>query len=188
MKFNKSALLAFGLLILAASLYRALPDRPWGFAPQWAMAIFAGAVVADKKWAFALPLISMFLSDAIYQLLYQNGVGTIWGFYEGQFTNYILFTSMTVFGLMIRRISWVKIMAASLAAPSAFFLLSNLMVWIGGGGLERPKTFAGLMQCYADGILFFKGSLEATPLFCLFFFGTYFLMRNRSLQPRVSVV
>ena len=183
MKLNKSALLAFGLLILAASLYRALPGRPWGFAPQWAMAVFAGALVRDKKWAFALPLISMFISDTVYQMFYSNGVGQIWGFYEGQLSNYILFTSLTVFGLMIRRITWTKIIAASLAAPSAFFLLSNLLVWMAGAGYVRPKTFEGLMLCYADGIPFYQMSLIATPVFSVLMFGTYFLLQRRSLQP-----
>jgi hypothetical protein len=183
MKLNKSVLLAFGLLILASSLYRAMPGRPWGFAPQWAMAIFGGAMIRDKRWAFALPLVSMFLSDTIYQLLFQNGVGQIWGFYEGQWSNYILFTSLTVFGIMIRRVNWLKIAAASLAAPSAFFLVSNLLVWMGGGGYNRPKTFDGLLQCYADGVPFYQGSLLATPIFCFILFGAYFLLKQGSLQP-----
>src|SRR5687768_17055719 len=88
MKFNKSVLLAFGLLILSASLYRVWDGRPWGFAPQWAMAVFAGAVIKDKKWAVVLPLLSMFLSDALYQVLYTYGLTNIYGFYDGQILNY----------------------------------------------------------------------------------------------------
>ena len=137
MKQNKSALIAFGLLILAASLYRIWPDRPFGFAPQWAMAVFGGAVIKDKKMAFLFPLLSIFISDTIYQLMFQNGASQIWGFYEGQWSNYILFASLAVFGLMIRKINWIKIIAASLAAPSAYFLISNFLVWIGGGGYQR---------------------------------------------------
>ena len=82
MKQNRSALLALGLLILTASLYRAWPDRPFGFAPQWALAVFGGAVIKDKKLAFIFPLLSMFISDTLYQLLFQNGASQIWGFYE----------------------------------------------------------------------------------------------------------
>lgn len=183
MKRNTSLYLSLGLLILAASLYRALPDRPFGFAPQWAMAVFAGAIVKDKKWAFALPLISMLISDTLYQLLFQNGVGSIWGFYGGQWLNYLLFTSMTVFGLMIRNNpSWAKIGAASLAAPSGYFLLSNFQVWASHGGYQRPMTFDGLMMCYADGLPFYQMSLLATPIFSLVLFGTYFLVTKRSLK------
>lgn len=180
MKQNRSVLAAFGLLILAASLYRVWPDRPFGFAPQWAMAVFAGAIIKNKKLAFLLPVFSIFISDTIYQLMFQNGTSQIWGFYEGQWSNYLLFASLTVFGLMIRKINWIKIMAASLAAPSAYFLISNFLVWIGGGGYHR----ATLMESYMDGIPFYQMSLLATLVFSGVLFGSYFLMRDQSLQPK----
>ena len=103
MKLNKSALLAFGLLILSASLYRAWPDRPYAFAPQMAMALFAGAVIRDKRWAIIMPLLSMLVSDVIYQLLYLNGASTIKGFYAGQGLNYLLIAGITLFGFLMKR-------------------------------------------------------------------------------------
>ncbi len=184
MKLNKPVLLAFGLLILAASLYRVWPDRPFGFAPQWAMAVFAGAIVKDKRWAFLLPLLSMFISDTLYQLLYRNGATQIWGFYEGQISNYILFCSLAVFGLMIRKISWIKILAASVAAPSAYFLISNFLVWVSGGGYQRPT----LIQAYADGVPFYQMSLLATPVFSVLMFGVYFLISEKSLALKKQLI
>lgn len=185
MKLNKSLLLTFGLLILACSLYRVWPDRPFGFAPQWAMAVFAGAVIKDKRWAFFLPLLSMLVSDTAYQILYYNGIGQIWGFYGGQWLNYLLFVSLTIFGFMIaKRLTVVNVFAASLAAPSAFFLLSNFTVWASGGGYHRPFTGAGLMQCYADGVPFYQMSLVATPVFSAVLFGVYFLLNQKTMQAR----
>src|SRR4026209_1138247 len=119
MKVSKQLLLSFGLLIIIASLYRIMPGRPFGFAPQIAMAIFGGAVIKDKKLAFLLPLLSMFISDALYELLYRNGIGKIPGFYEGQITNYILFSAMTVFGFFIKNLKLSQIILASLEAPTA---------------------------------------------------------------------
>ena len=189
MKVNKSVLLTLGLLILACSLYRVWPGRPFGFAPQWAMAVFAGAVIKDKRWAFLLPLLSMLVSDTLYQVLYYNGIGQIWGFYGGQWLNYLLFLSLTVFGFMIRnRITVANVFAASLAAPSAFFLLSNFMVWISGGGYHRPLTGAGLLQCYADGVPFYQMSLLATPLFSAVLFGAYFLVQQKVVQAKSEVI
>ena len=52
MKLNKSVVGSFVLLVLMASLYRIMPGRPLGFAPQIAMALFAGSVIKDKKVAF----------------------------------------------------------------------------------------------------------------------------------------
>ena len=70
MKRNHAILTSFLLLVVAAALYRIVPGRPYGFAPQISMALFGGAVLKDKKWAFALPLVSLFLSDLLYQVLY----------------------------------------------------------------------------------------------------------------------
>ncbi len=102
-----------------------MPGRPFGFAPQIAMAIFGGVILKDKKFAFLLPLLSMFLSDAFYEVLYRNGVGNIKGFYGGQLTNYALFAILPLFGLMIKKITVPKIILASFAAPTAYFLASN---------------------------------------------------------------
>ena len=99
MNSNKTLILTFLMLVIVAALYRVIPDRPLGFAPQWAMALFAGAVIKNRKWAIAFPILSMLISDLIYQYMYAQGLSDIPGFYEGQATNYVLFTAMTVIGL-----------------------------------------------------------------------------------------
>lgn len=186
MKYNKSVLLAFGLLILSASLYRVWDARPMGFAPQMAMAVFAGAVIKDKKWAFVLPLLSMFLSDALYQVLYVNGLSEIPGFYGGQVLNYILFGSLTVFGFLIKKINALNVLGASLAAPTAYFILSNLAVWMGGGGYHRPKTFEGLMMTYVDGLPFYQNAVLGTLVFSTVLFGSYLLFQRYILHRGVQ--
>ncbi|HSV09821.1 MAG TPA: DUF6580 family putative transport protein [Hanamia sp.] len=183
MKITKQLAGSFILLIVIASLYRIMPGRPYGFAPQIAMAIFGGAIIKDKKFAFLLPLLAMFVSDCLYQLLYINGVGTMYGFYEGQVLNYILFGGLTVFGFFIKKLNVKRIAIASVAAPTAYFLASNFFVWASSSplaGLGRPKTFAGLMMCYADGLPFYPWSVASTFVFSAILFGSYYLMTKRS--------
>lgn len=182
MKLNRTVIVAFLLLIVASSVYRTFPDRPYGFAPQWAMAIFAGAVIKNRKVAFLLPLLSMFISDALYQLLYVNGFSAIPGFYKGQITNYILFCSLVVFGIMMRRVTVARVLLASIAAPSAFFIVSNFLVWIGGGGYGRSKTLAGLMQTYIDGVPFYQMSIVSSVVFSTVFFGVFALLKKSSVE------
>jgi hypothetical protein len=187
MKMNKNLILALVLMILASALYRIIPNRTLGFAPQMAIAIFAGSLlVNNKKLAFLLPLISMLVSDGLYQLLYLNGMSTIPGFYHGQWMNYLLFMSLTFFGFFVKTKNILSITAASFAAPTAFFIASNFMVWIGGGGLQRPKTITGLMQCFADGIPFYQGSLMATAIFSAIFFGTYALFSTNATSKKLA--
>ena len=182
MKLNKSVIWTLILLTIVAALYRIIPNRPYGFAPQWAMAIFAGAVVKDRKLAFLIPVLSMFISDVVYQILYMNGLSSIQGFYDGQVQNYLLFALLVVLGIMMKKINVRNVVVASLAAPTVYFILSNFILWAGTSGtrgLGRPKTFSGLMQCYTDALPFYRTSLIATLIFSGVLFGTYYLISRK---------
>lgn len=185
MKLSKNLVFTLTALVVVAALYRVVPGRPFGFAPQIAMAIFAGAVIKDKKSAFALPLVSMFISDAIYQVLYISELTIMPGFYEGQATNYILFTLLTAVGFLIKKVSIVNVAVASVAAPTIYFLLSNFLVWLSGtGGYQHPQTFNGLMLTMADGVPFYKNSIWGTLFFSAVLFGGYYLFYSRSLKAK----
>lgn len=163
-------------MIITASLYRVIPylDRPeWLGAPQLAMAIFAGSVVKQKKWAFAFPIISMLFADVLLQVLHSFYPTMMPGFYSGQLLNYIMIASITVIGFFISSGKPLQVGAGLLAGPTVFFLLSNFAVWAGGGGYGRTKTMAGLLQCYVDGLPFYYTSLMGTLIFGTALFGIY---------------
>lgn len=179
MKLNKNILLSIGMMVVITSVYRILPNRPYGFAPQIALALFGGAFfVKNKKWAFSLPLISMFISDLLYQVLYNYGYSEIEGFYNGQWINYLLIGSLTVFGFLISDSKILKVILASIAAPTTYFLLSNGLVWFGNGGFQRSRTIGGLVQTLIDGIPFYQNSLMGTVVFGALLFGGYSLLRT----------
>ena len=181
MKSYKNIVWSFFLLVIIAAVYRIIPGRPFGFAPQWAMAIFAGAVIKDKKWAFIIPVLSMFISDLFYQVLYLGGATNMPGFYEGQWQNYVLFALLVFVGMAIKKFNIIQVAAASLAAPTLYFLASNFLLWASNGttrGLNRPKTFSGLMQCYVDAVPFYRMSILATLIFSAILFGSYLFIRN----------
>lgn len=176
---NRTTIIVFFLLILAAALYRVWDNRPWGFAPQIAMALFAGSVIRNKRFSFLVPLFSMLISDIIYQFLYSRGLTEIKGFYEGQWVNYVLFSAITVIGFFIKRKNIGSIIAGSLAGVAFYFILSNFFLWIGGGldlnNQPYPKTFSGLMECFTAGLPFLRGNLWSTLFFNGVFFGCFYL-------------
>lgn len=186
MSHKKQLFLYFGLLVIAGALYRIIPDRMFGFAPQIAMALFGGSVIKDKKWAFALPLLSMFISDLLYHIMYIYNINDMQGFYKGQWVNYLLFAGITVFGFFINPSKLKQVVAATLAAPTIYFLISNFLTWIGGGGYHRAKTFSGMIQCYEDAIPFYKGSLLATMVFAAIFFGVYYMVNQPIRKKQVA--
>jgi hypothetical protein len=180
MKSMKSLFWPLVLMIVLASLYRVIPGRPYGFAPQWALALFSGAIVKDKKWAFALPVLSMFISDLIYQGLFAAGLTPMQGFYQGMWINYLLFASVTVFGFFIKKVTVTNVFIMSLVAPTYFFLVSNFLTWAGiGEYVEYEKSWNGLITCYTIGLPFYKTSLIATVAFSAILFGAYVLITRK---------
>ena len=172
-------------MIVVASLYRIIP-RPVNFAPQIAMALFAGAVIKDKVWALHCRFFPWYCQISCTQVLYVNGLTTIPGFYEGQWQNYILFAAMTCIGFLIKKIRVLNVLIASVAAPTVFFFVSNFVVWSGWQGtrgLNRPKTFEGLLMCYNDALPFYANSVMACCFFSAILFGTYMLVRRKQPQP-----
>lgn len=185
MKWNKQTLWTLILFMASAALYRILPGRPYGFAPHIAMALFGGAVIRDKKWAFALPLFSLFISDALYQLLYQYHLTPIRGFYQGQWMNYLALASVVVLGFFLHIKTVSRIALFAVLAPTWFFLLSNFTVWLGSDGILIPRNWAGLLETYVLGIPFYGYSIGATFFFSAIFFGVHSLAVSR--QPSATV-
>jgi hypothetical protein len=196
MKFNKSILVSFILLIVVSALYRVLPTRSFAFAPQIAMAIFGGAMIKDKRWAILLPLLSIILSDLLYEVLYLNGLSSIKGFYfgEGQLTNYALIVALTVFGFLMKRKTVLNILGFTVGGSMLFFIASNFFVWLGGGGFARPKTWDGLLLCYNDALAFYRdfglikgfaGNFILGDIFFSFvLFGGYYLINKGFFSPK----
>ena len=186
MKIDKSIIVSFVLLVIMASLYRIMPGRPLGFAPQIAMALFSGSIIKDKKYSFLMPLFSMLLSDIIYEVLFSFKLSSIQGFYSGQWINYVLILSVTVIGFAVNKSKWLSILAGSVAGVLFYFVASNFAVWIGGGlglnNLPYSKTIGGLSACLAAGLPFLKGSFYATLFFSTIFFGSYFLINKYATQ------
>jgi len=182
MKIDKSTIVSFILLVLIASLYRVVPGRPMGFAPQIAMALFGGSVISDKKISFLLPLLSMFISDVLYQVLHNYGLTPLSGFYSGQLTNYILFALITVIGFWIKKQNVLSIIVGSLAGATFYFIASNFCVWAFGGldinNLPYPKSIAGILTCYSEAIPFYGNSIIATLLFSGILFGGYYVVNK----------
>jgi hypothetical protein len=174
---NKKIILSLTLLVVMSALYRIIPDRPMGFAPQIAIALFSGSIfMNDRKWAFSLPLISMFISDCLYQILYINQMTEIQGFYSGQWINYILIGSIALLGISTN--TSTKLFSGMILAPTYYFLISNLIVWIFNGGYNRPT----LLQCYVDGLPFYANSICATLVFGMILFGRYNFISRKILK------
>ena len=184
MRFNKQIFVALVIMIITSALYRVLPGRPYGFAPQIAIALFGGSLFSrQKQYAFLLPMLSMFISDLLYQVLYTYQLTDMQGFYEGQLLNYVLIASTAVFGFGLQSNKLSRYFIGFLSAPTAYFLVSNFLVWTQGGGYHHAFTITGLIQTMVDGLPFYPYSVAGTLVFGGILFGSF-----RVLIPKFKAI
>jgi hypothetical protein len=98
------------------------------------------------------------------------------GFYEGQLLNYVLIAGTTVFGFGLQSNQWSKYLIGFLAAPSAYFIMSNSLVWAQGGGYHHAFNFTGFAQTMIDGLPFYPYSVAGTLVFGGVLFGSFKLL------------
>jgi hypothetical protein len=134
-------------IILAGAFMRLIPHWP-NFTPIAAMALFGGAYFGRRFLAFAIPLAAMMVSDLLI------------GFHDGMIAVYAAFAITVGIGLFLRRrLNAATLIGASLTSSVLFFLITNFASWLTSPMLYTAD-FAGLMQSYAAGLVFFNdGSL-----------------------------
>lgn len=154
--YQKRTILNLLLMVLSLAVYRVIPLSAQGFTPMLAVSIFAGAVILNKKWAIVLPLLSIALSDFIFQLLFNKGMTATAGLYQGQWINYLLFALLVLFGFAMKKVSVKNVLLFSVSGSLIYFVGSNFAVWATHTGFSRPMTLDGLILCYADGLAFYR--------------------------------
>ena len=173
------------LMVLLAALSRVL-FYPLNYSPQIAMALFAGSVIKDKKFAFALPLFAMLLADICFELF--TSVPGFWGW--GQVVNYGIFAVITMIGFTLKKLSVINIAGYSILTSLVFYFLSNSASFLVDNRIFHTYTedFSGYITCMAAGVPFLEKGLVVDLIFSAVFFGGYALMLRSSLKKEVAVI
>ncbi|MBS1743262.1 MAG: hypothetical protein JST81_09525 [Bacteroidetes bacterium] len=170
MKQNRINVLLAVILILAAAMSRVIL-YPNNFSPIIGMALFGGAIIKDKRFAFVLPLLAMFVSDCMFEF---SGIANgFWGW--GQLVGYAILGVITVFGFRLKKVNALNVIAFSLISSVIFFVLSNLSFFLIDNKIYHTYSndLAGLKNCYVQALPFFKWHVDLT--FSVILFGTYYL-------------
>lgn len=173
MKNNHTNILIAAALILMATTARIINAELhlYNFVPVAALGLFAGAVVKDRKYAFALAIFSQLCADAYFEMFTSTQ-----GFYgRSQIFVYLGLVAATSLGFLIKRVKFMNVLAGTLAASVAFFLLSNLGYYAEGW---NGYAFGGLTKTYIDAIPFFKNSLIGDLAGSTLLFGGYYLLQQ----------
>ena len=141
------------------------------FAPLAALALCSAAYFPPKL-KFSVPLIGLFISDAILNSYY--GASLLDAHIVGR---YLALTLVGVIGLLLQnRASLKSLLPASVAGSSAFYLITCTFSWLSDPGYT--KSFAGFIQAVTIGLaqysatpswMFFRNSLLSDLFFTLLF-------------------
>lgn len=161
---NKKFITIVAIIALAAAS-RFLPFAP-NFSPIGAVALFAGAFIANRYLAVALPLIALFISDFFI------------GFYgAGMIPVYAATALFSVIGMLLtNKNNPISIIGSSLLGSVAFYLITNFVFVYTADNTIYPHSLAGVMESYFAAIPFFKNSLRGDLLYTVLLFGSFYLL------------
>ena len=177
---NSKLLLAIGLIV-AAVIFRIIP-HPFNMTPLIAIVLFAGAKFENKKLAFIIPMLTLFLSDVI--ISYMNNYPLL--------HSTILFTYGTVWlivllGTVLKgKFNIGKTAGITLLASLLFFVISNFGVWLFSN--MYTLNLEGLINCYVMAIPFNKFSWAGDLIFSFALFGIYEIVSNRILAEKTQFI
>lgn len=172
---SKKKLVFFLFFVFAiASRFAILAGPQWAnFTPMGAMALFFGYYSQHKGSAYVWTLTAYWFSNLLLNnFLYPSYFdGFSWGWDGGHFLLFALITALGQ-GLSSVPMRTMSFFGFQIGAGLLFFLVSNFDVWMGSQVLY-PKTWNGLMACYAAGLPFLKNTLASQLVFGMIFFGIY---------------
>jgi hypothetical protein len=173
-------MVAYLFVIFAVLSRMPFMPHPWNFAPVTASLLYFGARGSRRQlW---IPFVLLAASDVIltkfvyaYHFTWDQLV--VWAWYAAMLW---LGTNLRENAKLHEQQDWLRVGGASLAGSVSFFVVSNFAVW--AFWPTYPKTFSGLMTCYAVGIPFFRHTLAGDLLFTAVFFGSFALYHALTSQ------
>ena len=180
-KQSTTSIIIAAILVIVAALSRVFM-YPYNFSPIIGMAIFAGAVIKDRKLAFALPLFAMLLSDIMFEVF--NIAPGFWGW--GQLVGYGILALITMIAFSMKKINVLSVAGYSLGASLLFFFLSNSAFFIFDNPIYHTYTqnFSGYINCLVGGLPFLKTGIVADLVYSTVLFGAYYLVQHYAFSKK----
>ncbi|SDH08924.1 DUF6580 family putative transport protein [Chitinophaga filiformis] len=186
-------ILIVAMLIFLSALCRIFTNQIglWNFNAIGAAALFGGIVLKDKRLAYVVPLLSLFMSDVFLQCF--TSIHALDRNYLGQLLFvYGAFLLITWIGTLIKKVNVLTLLLSSIDTGVLFFLISNLGTFLTTD--LYPKTGAGLLACYAAGIPFYQSDnmfssfalngLMGNVFFTAVLFGAWAAIKQVVITPK----
>ena len=177
----KTNFIIAGLLVFFAATLKVI-TFPLSFNPIIAIAFFSGAVIKDRKFSFAMPLLAMFVSDVMMEVL-----NIAPGFYGmGQVGNYISLLMVTVLGFGMKKPTFSGIGLFSVMSSLLFFVLSNTNCFLFDNAGYYGTGLQGWLNCLAAGVPFVRNGLLTDLFFSTVLFGSYHMVSVANTRKSIA--
>jgi hypothetical protein len=143
--------------IAGVAVYRIAPHLP-NLTPVGAMFVLGGLYLGRGLGWMAAPFAGLLISDTVLNLAYDGRP-----IHPGRLFDYLAFLLIALAARWGAEKPVAARVGVVVAAPVAFFLVSNLGVW--ANGTMYPRTLQGLIDCYTLALPFFRGTLYGDWLF-----------------------
>jgi hypothetical protein len=169
------------LLLVFAILSRLVPHPDWlNFTAVGGALLYFGA---RRSWREMLaPLAALMATDYVLTV-YTYHYTFVWQAYG---ITWMWYAAAMVLGwiLLRTRTTFLRVATGVVLGPTSFFIASNFAVWAGSD--MYPRTWTGLMTCYAAGIPFYRNDLLSTAIVAGLAFGVPVLVRRMSRAHAVA--
>lgn len=176
-KFNIRNSVLIGMIILAAAARFLHLDNQnvWAnFTPVGAVSLFGGAYFTDKKKAYLVPLLVLFVSDLGINYLYFHKF--VW-FYSGSIWIYVSFALMVYIGTKLPKINVINVILASFAAVLVHWLLTDINPWLYGNLYD--KSSIGYFQSLFAAIPFERSLMLGNLIYGFILYGGFELAKTK---------
>ncbi|WP_299290893.1 DUF6580 family putative transport protein [uncultured Mucilaginibacter sp.] len=172
----RNSVLILMILLAAAARFIHLDNQNFwaNFTPVGAVSLFGGAYFTDKKKAYLVPLLTLFLSDLLINYLYFHHFA--W-FYAGSVWVYVSFALMVFIGTKLPKVNVVNVVLAALAAVLVHWLLTDIDPWL--YGTLYDKSFVGYFQSLFAAIPFERSLLLGNFVYGFVLFGGFELAKRQ---------
>lgn len=175
-------------MLVAIGVFGRWAQPDWSFTPIAAVALFAGCYFRNFAVAALAPLLAVALSNLA--LPRYDNVGVLFAVYIGFVLPVLLgrwlaagrFASNSTrrcdasqadSGYSLSGLPLGRLAVCGVAPSATFFIITNFAVWLFRSDYER--SLAGLAQCYAMAVPFYRGMLAGDLFYTTMLFGAAML-------------
>jgi hypothetical protein len=180
---TRNVILALVIIAIAAVRLLTLKYQVLSnFTPVGALAIFGGVYFNEKWKAYAVILLTFFVSDVIINHSY-TGQWSLWSNYT--FWNCVCFSLAVFIGSLIKKLTLVNTLIIILAPVTIHWLIMDLP-WINEASVLYPKSLFGYWEALVAALDYEKNMLYGDIIFGTILFGGFELAKNKYTVLRTN--